>query len=95
VNVSRLSALRPPQDGKNRSDADIDVDVGGTIERIENDRVFGPRRAVVQDDRFFVLLGGKNSNAVAAAQTIEERIVGIDIELLLLFALDIARTLRS
>src|SRR5690348_10526174 len=74
---------------KDRSDVYIDVDVRRAVERIEHNGVFAAFRFPVERDGLLVLFRDKDRDAIAQAEAMHERLVRIDIQLLLRFALDI------
>ncbi len=80
---------RAPQDGKRRAYADVHVDVGGAVERIEHHDVLGIGRPAVRQHGMVVFLRGHHGHAFAHAQRVYQHLVGIHVELLLHFALHV------
>src|SRR6185437_4643823 len=76
-------------DGEDGADVDVDVDVGGAVERVEDDDVSARLRVGVDDDGLFVFFADKCGHAVAATEDVEENFVGVDVELLLDLALHV------
>ncbi len=89
MRVIVIGTLRFLENRKCRADADIDINVGRTIERVENDRVFGTLRHVRHNDGMFILFRGQNPDTAPRFQTRQHCFVGIDIKLLLDLALDV------
>ena len=77
------------EDRENRADADVDVDVAGAVERIEDDDVF-PELAIALDDHgIFVFFRRHDGHVAAVAQKLQQRLIRDDVELLDLLALDV------
>ena len=75
------------EDGENRSDRHVGVDVGGAVERVDGD---GQRRVLVEQDRLLQLLGRIERDR-RVAHGVEEDVVGEDVQILLDVAVGIAR----
>ena len=76
-------------DGEDGADVDVDVDVGGAVERVEDDDVAAGFGVGVDDDGLFVLFADERGDGVTAAEDVKKHFVGVDVELLLDFALDV------
>jgi hypothetical protein len=83
-----MDIVWPAEDGEDGSDADVDVDVGRAVEGVEDDDVLTGFGAI-DGDGLFIFFADEHGDAFAAAEAMEERLVGKDIELLLGFALDV------
>jgi hypothetical protein len=88
----RVRALRiVAQDAEDGTDAAADVEVRGSVERIEQHAVAAlPARVSADDDRLLVLLRGDDGHALAPAQQAQQHVVRDHVELLLLLALHVA-----
>ena len=71
------------EDRKDGADADADIQVRRTVERIEDDAVFAAIHAALQDRRFFIFLGCDARDGGPAAEALHEDVVRDDVELLL------------
>jgi hypothetical protein len=80
--------LGTAQDGEDRTNADVYVDVGRAVERIEDNDVL-PALGAVDGDRLFVFFRDQEGDAFTRAQTMQDGLVGVDIKFLLSFALHI------
>src|SRR5262249_25352517 len=58
------------QDGKDRADAHVDVDVAGAVERIEDDDVLALGRVALDDDRLLVFLGRRDADVAPRAAAV-------------------------
>ena len=74
---------------ENRADRDIDIDVGRTIERVEEQQKFALRIAVRNGVGMVHFLGGHRGQMAAPFVGFEQGLVGDHIELLLHFALNV------
>ena len=83
------------ENGERRPHAHVDIDVGGTVQRVEDDGVVGILRIVVHQDRLFVFFGRQHPDALAYAQKMGQRLVGIHIKLLLELALHVDVAVHS
>ena len=78
------------EDREDGADADVDVDVAGAVERVEDDDVLAVLRGrAATTIGLVVLLGGHDGDVAAAAQAVQQRLVGEHVELLHGFALDV------
>ena len=75
--------------GEDGADVDVDVDVGGAVKRVEDDDVTAGLGVGIDDDGLFILFADERGDAVTAAEDVEERFIGVDVELLLDLALDV------
>ena len=80
---------QPAQDAEDGADVDIDVDIGRAVQRIEDDDVAAGFDAAVEGHRLLVLLADQRGDGVAQPQTVQQRLVGKDVQLLLLLALHV------
>ena len=80
---------QPAQHAEDGADVDVDVDVGRAVERIEDDDVPARLDRAVEGDRLFVLFADQRGDGVAQAEAVQQRLVGVDVELLLLLALHV------
>src|SRR5579883_238091 len=78
---------RTAVDGKDGTDVDVDVDVGRAIERVENDGVFAGALLAIEGDRLLVFFRDERGDGIAQPEAMQQRIVGINIKLLLLLTL--------
>ena len=77
------------QNGEDRADADVHVDIARPVERVEHHDVFAVLAVALDDDRVFVLLAGHDRHVAAVPQELHHRLVGDHVELLHLLALDV------
>src|SRR5690606_18837860 len=78
------------QDAEDGADAAGDVEVRGTVERIEHHAVACLAViGIAQDQRLLVLLGGDHGHALPAPEVADQDLVGDDVELLLRLALHV------
>ena len=83
------------QDREDRADADVDVDVAGAVERIEDDHVLAMPAVALDDDRFLVFFRGHDGDVAAVAQTVQQRLVRKHVELLHGLALHVGSFRRT
>ncbi len=83
------------KDGEDGADIDVDVDVGGAVEGVEDDDVFAGGGGAVEDEGLFVFFGDEGGDAVTKAEAVEEGLVGVDVEFLLGFAVDVGFASRA
>lgn len=77
-------------DGEDGSYGDVDVDVRRAVERVHADHVAGSLGEPLLEENYLLVLLRCDAAAFAAgAQLVEEGFVGVEVELLLLLALDI------
>ena len=81
-----------PVDAEDGADAHVHVDVAAAVQRIHGHHVLA---AVVEVDDVVVLFAGHGAHHALAAQQADEEVVGVHVQLLLLFALDVLRALRA
>src|ERR1700733_1921819 len=79
------------QNGEDGADADVDIDIAGPVERIEDDYVLAVTRIAESHDRLLVLFRGQHADVAAIAQAGEQSLVCEDVELLDRLALDVGR----
>lgn len=70
------------------------VNVGGPVKGVENDNVVAAE-GLLNGDRDVLLLRGNDGGAAAIAEGSAENIVGNDVQLLLVLALDVRRALET
>lgn len=78
-------------DSEDGADVDTCVDVAATVQGIEHDAVFA-LVALLHNNGVLQLFGNKDCGFARCAEGIHHDIIGQDIQLLLLFALDIGLT---
>lgn len=79
-------------DGEDRPDADVDVDVRGSVERVEGKRVFAREIGLGHLDRILDLLRGHDADLSRPPQDLDDGLVRKVVELHHLFALDVRAT---
>lgn len=84
-----LLHLQSPEDRKDRPHADVDVDVRRPVQRIEHDQVLAGIGRPVECHRLFVLLRNQHGHRVAQPETMQQRLVGVNVEFLLGLALNV------
>src|SRR5262245_46062656 len=78
-----------PQYGKNRTDRNVDVDVRGPVQRIEDDDVPAVLAVAVDDDRFLIFFRRHYRDYAARPQAVEQGLVREVVEALDGFAVDV------
>ena len=81
-------SLRATQDRENGAHTNVHIDVGRAVQRVKDHDVL-PAFGVVDRHRVFVLLGDQEGHAFARAQTMQQGVVGVDVEFLLRLTLDV------
>jgi len=76
------------QDGKNRADRDVGVDIARTIKRVEQHDVFAGFR-LLNHVRLLVFLRHQDANIAAIPEAPHQRLIGKLIQLLNFLALDV------
>src|SRR5690606_3805329 len=84
-----LLPVETAEDGKDRADAYVDVDIGGAVERIVDENVTTLPIALGKIERLFVVFGGHDADPAGVVAQADQGLVGVDVQLLLLFALDV------
>ena len=82
-------------DAEDRADRGIDVDVGGAVEWIEEDRVLADGGFGRDRDDVFVFFGPHHAHPAGVLQTVLDRLVRQHVQLLLLLALHVLGTLLA
>jgi hypothetical protein len=94
---SSIVAFRPGAhaaiDAEDGADAHVHIDVAAAIQRIHRHHVLA---AVVEVDDVVVLFAGHGAHhALGSSEQADEEVVGIHVQLLLLFALHVLAALRT
>ena len=89
-----LRSVGTAQDGEDSAHANVDINVGRAIERVENHDILATFRTV-DGDRLFVLFRHQESYTLAGPQTMENRLVSIHIQFLLRLALNVDGARRT
>jgi hypothetical protein len=77
------------QHREDRADRHVDVQVARAVERVEHQQVGAARHGVGDRQRLVHLLAGHAGEVPAGLDVVDEQLVGQDVELLLLLALDV------
>ena len=77
------------KDREDRADGDVDVDVGGTVERVEADQVRADRQVFGNGNDLGDLFAHHAADGARKGDGLDEDVVADDVELLLVFALDV------
>ena len=76
-------------DAEDGTDVDVDVYVGGTVQGVEDDDVLALLDGAIEEDGAFVFLADEGSDGAAGAERVNDGLVGEDVQLLLLLALNV------
>ena len=98
--VARAQQVRdrpvaPAPDREDRAERAVDVDVRGAVHRVEEHRVAALGEVAAVDHGLLHLLRGRQRDEPAVVEGLEQDLVGDDVELLLLLALDVGRAGRA
>ena len=86
------SAFGLGQDGKNRADGNIDIDVGRTVQRVEQHQIAA---VFMAGDEAVFFLAGQPRHLRVLPQRVYQQIIGQHVEFFLFFALHVAAARRT
>ena len=93
--MPRPCVAHPPVDAEDRPDRGVDVDVGGAVERIEEDHVLAGAVLRGNRDHLLVFFRPHHADPAGELEGLLDRFIGEDVELLLLLALHVSVLRRA